>query len=49
MGFGRSVFPLCFNLQMAGVPPGVMCMLVRMLHQCPLEELIKVQTVMQIS
>lgn len=49
VSFKRSVFPLHFELRVAGVPPGVKCLLVRMLRQYPLEELMEVQAVMQIS
>lgn len=45
----RSVFALCFELWVAGVPPGEMWSLVRVLPQCPLEELVQGQAVMQIS
>lgn len=48
ISFRKSVFPLCFKL-VAGVPPGVTCFLVSMSRQCPLEELMEVQMVMQIS
>jgi len=49
VSFKRSVFCLRFKLGVAGVPPGVTFLLVRMLRQYPLEELMEVQTVMQIS
>lgn len=29
VSFRRSVFPLSFELQVAGLPPGVKCLLVR--------------------